>query len=257
MTRPLLIGLSPRILHQPPAELGFRNKTLQYLEQSVAHWIMRRRALAFMLPAIETGGVERSSVRISDYVKEIDGLVLQGGADVSPISYGETPVRPEWSGDRVRDLYEMELFWECVVQGKPVLGICRGLQLINVALGGSLYQDIATEHPNAISHVDQALYDQHRHPVLIEENSRLAKLYGEGYQHLVNSIHHQAIKRLGRDSEIEAVSSDGIIEAIRMRGACYVTGFQWHPEFHGGASELLDSGPILDDFLAAAEKQRR
>ena len=240
MTRPLLIGLSPRILHQPPAELGFRNKTLQYLEQSVAHWIMRRRALAFMLPAIETGGV-----------------VLQGGADVSPISYGETPVRPEWSGDRVRDLYEMELFWECVVQGKPVLGICRGLQLINVALGGSLYQDIATEHPNAISHVDQALYDQHRHPVLIEENSRLAKLYGEGYQHLVNSIHHQAIKRLGRDSEIEAVSSDGIIEAIRMRGSCYVTGFQWHPEFHGSTSELLDSGPILDDFLAAAEKQRR
>ena len=127
---------------------------------------MRRRALVFMLPAIETGGVERSSVRVSDYVKEIDGLVLQGGADVSPISYGETPSRPEWSGDRVRDLYEMELFWECVVQGKPVLGICRGLQLINVALGGSLYQDIATEHPDAISHVDPVLYDQHRHAVL-------------------------------------------------------------------------------------------
>ena len=66
MTRPLRIGLSPRILHNPPAELGFRNKTLQYLEQSVAHWIMRRHALAFMLPAIESGGVERSSVRISD-----------------------------------------------------------------------------------------------------------------------------------------------------------------------------------------------
>ena len=84
MPRPLRIGLSPRILHQPPLELGFRNKTLQYLEQTVAHWIMRRRALAFMLPAIETGGVERSHVRVSDYVREIDGLVLQGGADVSP-----------------------------------------------------------------------------------------------------------------------------------------------------------------------------
>ncbi|SOD41856.1 gamma-glutamyl-gamma-aminobutyrate hydrolase family protein [Nitrosovibrio sp. Nv4] len=257
MTRPLRIGLSPRILHTPPAGLGFPKKTLQYLEQTVAHWIMRRRALAFMLPAIETGGVERSHVRISDYVREIDGLVLQGGADVSPISYGETPTRPEWSGDRVRDLYEMELFWECVVQGKPVLGICRGLQLINVALGGTLYQDIATEHPHAILHVDDILYDQHRHTVLIEENSRLAKLYGENYQRLVNSIHHQAIKRLGRDSVVEAVSDvDGIIEAIRMRGECYVTAFQWHPEFHGGATDLLDSGPILDDFLAAAEKQR-
>jgi putative glutamine amidotransferase len=257
MTRPLRIGLSPRILHIPPAELGFRNKTLQYLEQSVAHWIMRRHALAFMLPAIESGGVERSSVRISDYVKEIDGLVLQGGADVSPTSYGETPARPEWSGDRVRDLYEMELFWECVVQGKPVLGICRGLQLINVALGGSLYQDIVTECPEAIPHVDAALYDRHRHQVHIEEDSRLATLYGNNHTHLVNSIHHQAIKRLGRDSVVEAVSADdGIIEAIRMRGECYVTGFQWHPEFHFGTSELLDSGPILDDFLSAAKKQR-
>ena len=167
MTRPLRIGLSPRILHNPPAELGFRNKTLQYLEQTVAHWIMRRHALVFMLPAIETGGVERSSVRISDYVKEIDGLVMQGGADVSPISYGETPLRPEWSGDRVRDLYEMELFWECVVQAKPVLGICRGLQLINVALGGTLYQDIVSEHPEAILHVDAVQYDQYHHTIHI------------------------------------------------------------------------------------------
>ncbi|SFW16440.1 gamma-glutamyl-gamma-aminobutyrate hydrolase family protein [Nitrosovibrio sp. Nv17] len=257
MARPLRIGLSPRILHHPPAELGFRNKTLQYLEQSVAHWIMRRGALVFMLPAIESGGVERSSVRISDYVKEIDGLVMQGGADVSPASYGETPLRPEWSGDRVRDLYEIELFWECVVQRKPVLGICRGLQLINVALGGSLYQDIATEHAGAIPHVDAALYDQHRHAIRIEEGSRLAKLY-EGANHpLVNSIHHQAIRRLGRDLLVEAISDDdGIIEAIRMRGESYVVAFQWHPEFHAGASELLDSGPILDDLLATVKKQR-
>jgi putative glutamine amidotransferase len=257
MTRPLRIGLSPRILHHPPEELGFRNKTLQYLEQTVAHWIMRRHVLVFMLPSLETGGVERSSVRISDYVKEIDGLVLQGGADVSPVSYGETPFRPEWAGDRVRDLYEMELFWECVVQDKPVLGICRGLQLINVALGGSLYQDIATEHPDASSHVDAALYDQHRHTIHIEAGSRLADLYDSGCKHLVNSIHHQGIRRLGRDSMIEAVSdSDGVIEAIRMTGKCYVTAFQWHPEFHAGTSDLLDSGPILDDFLAAAQNQR-
>jgi putative glutamine amidotransferase len=92
--------------------------------------------------------------------------------------------------------------------------------------------------------------------VHIAEKSRLPTLYVNNYTHLVNRIHHQAIKRLGRDSEVEAISSDGIIEAIRMRGECYVTGFQWHPEFHFGASELLDSGPILDDFLSAAKKQR-
>lgn len=258
MTRPLRIGLSPRILHHPPAEMGFRNKTLQYLEQTIAHWIMRHHALAFMLPSIETDGVERSSVRVSDYVTEIDGLVLQGGADVSPISYGETPVRPEWSGDRVRDLYELDLFRECVAQGKPVLGLCRGLQLINVALGGSLHQDIATDHPGAIAHVDPLLYDRHRHTIHIETGSRLAHLYGGKLEHLVSSIHHQAIKQLGRDLVVEAVSaSDGIIEAIRMRGECYVTGFQWHPEFHADTTGLLDSSPILDDFLTAARKQIR
>lgn len=109
-TRPLRIGLSPRILHHPPAELGFRNKTLQYLEQTIAHWIMRHHALAFMLPTLETGGTERASVGMSDYVSEIDGLVLQGGADMSPSSYGEIPLRLEWSGDRMRDLYEIDLF---------------------------------------------------------------------------------------------------------------------------------------------------
>jgi putative glutamine amidotransferase len=258
MSHPLRIGLSPRILHHPPAELGFRNKTLQYLEQTIAHWIMRHHALAFMLPSIEIDNIECSSVCVSDYVAEIDGLVLQGGADVSPISYGETPSRPEWSGDRVRDLYEIDLFRECVVQGKPVLGLCRGLQLINVALGGSLHQDIATDHPAAIPHVDPLLYDRHRHAIRIEMGSRLAHLYGGKLEHLVSSIHHQAIKQLGRDLVIEAVSADdGIIEAIRMRGECYVTGFQWHPEFHADIIGLLDSSPILDDFLAAARKQIR
>ena len=167
------------------------------------------------------------------------------------------PLRPEWSGDRVRDLYEMDLLWECMVQGKPVLGTCRGLQLINVALGGSLYQDIATECPQAIPHVDAALYDRHRHTVNIKEDSGLARLYDANARHLVSSIHHQAIKLLGRDLLVEATSGDdGIIEAIRMRGEGYVAGFQWHPEFHADTAELLDSGPILDDFLAAAKKQR-
>ena len=98
---------------------------------------------------------------------------------MSPISYGETPARPEWSGDRVRDLYEMELFWECVVQRKPVLGICRGLQLINVALGGSLYQDIVTEAPMPSTCGCGVVRPAPAYRSLIEENSRLAKLYGD------------------------------------------------------------------------------
>lgn len=95
----LRIGLSARILHEPPPELGFRGKTLQFLEQSIAHWLLAHDALAFMIPAIAQGAdVTRASVSLGDYVRALDGLVLQGGADVSPASYGEEPLRPEWAG---------------------------------------------------------------------------------------------------------------------------------------------------------------
>ncbi len=255
----LRIGLSARILHQPPAELGFRGKTLQYLEQSMAHWLLAHDALAFMIPAIaRDAGVARSSVSLGDYVRAIDGLVLQGGADVSPESYGEAPLQPEWAGDRVRDLYEIELFWECAIQGKPVLGICRGHQLINVALGGSLYQDIATQVSGAARHVDREAYDGNQHVVDIVPGSGLAKLYGLCRRSMVNSIHHQSVKALGRGLAVEAVSpEDGVVEAIRWSGSSYAVGLQWHPEFHpSGESGQLDGTPVLLEFLEQARKAR-
>ncbi|MGH8691058.1 MAG: gamma-glutamyl-gamma-aminobutyrate hydrolase family protein, partial [Burkholderiales bacterium] len=205
--RPLCIGLSARLLHEAPRELGFRGKTLQYLEQSVAHWLLAHGALAFMVPTVARGAdVSRASISMSDYVRELDGLVLQGGADVSPASYGEEPLRPEWSGDRVRDLYEIELFWECVIQGKPVLGICRGAQLINVALGGSLYQDIGSQIEGAARHVDHDAYDENEHEIEIVPGSGLARLFGMLRRATVNSIHHQSVKALGRGLTAEAVS---------------------------------------------------
>lgn len=257
LPRALRIGLSARLMHAPPRELGFPGKTLQYLEQSIAHWVMTQGALVFMLPTIGSSAeVERKSLSVRDAVEALDGLVLQGGADVSPLSYGEEAERPEWAGDRIRDLYEIELIWEFLVQGKPVLGICRGCQLINVALGGSLWQDIATHHPDAIAHRDEALYDRYHHEIEMVQNSRLAALYPEQSRYQVNSIHHQAIRRLGNDLLIEAISpADGIPEAIRHKGSAYVAGFQWHPEFHGHAGELLDSGPMLKEFLAAAARE--
>jgi gamma-glutamyl-gamma-aminobutyrate hydrolase PuuD len=253
----LRIGLSARLLHEPPRELGFRGKTLQYLEQSVAHWLLAHGALAYMIPAIAKGaGVARSSVSLADYVRSLDGLVLQGGADVSPESYGEEPLRPEWAGDRVRDLYEIELFWECAIQGKPVLGICRGHQLINVALGGTLHQDIALQVPGAVRHVDREAYDQNRHDIEIVPGSGLARVYGMLKRAAVNSIHHQSVKVLGRGLAVEAVSpSDGVVEAIRWSGSSYAVGLQWHPEFHqSGESGLLDGSPVLLEFLAQADK---
>ncbi len=260
MTRkPLRIGLSPRFLHTAPRELGFRGKTLQYLEQTVAHWLMTAGVLVFMIPSIAGGGLlRRGNLRIADYVAELDGLVLQGGADVSPLTYGETPLRSKWEGDRVRDLYEIDLLQEFVTHGKPVLGICRGLQLINVAYGGTLYQDLALHHPQAGDHHDPDAYDQHFHDIALVAGSGLARIYaGRGHAR-VNSIHHQGIRILGEDLVSEAVSMpDQVIEAIRWNGPGYVVGVQWHPEFHDPANaDLLDGGPLLQEFLECAETGR-
>jgi putative glutamine amidotransferase len=259
MNAPLKIGLSPRFLRNVPPALGFKGKTLQYLEQSIAHWLTTADALVFMIPSIEGGGlIRRGNIRIADYVAELDGLVLQGGADVSPLTYGETPLKPEWEGDRIRDMYEIDLLQEFVSAGKPVLGICRGLQLINVAFGGTLYQDITAQHGNPIDHHNPEAYDQHFHSVTFMAGSGLAKLYQNLGTVRVNSIHHQAVKTLGKDLVAEALSvGDAVIEAIRWKGVSYVVGIQWHPEFHDPAdATLLDGNPLLLEFLAEAEKSR-
>jgi putative glutamine amidotransferase len=255
---PLRIGLSARLMHVPPHELGFFGKTLQYLEQSLAHWIMANGALAFMIPTLEQGGnVERRVVSVRDYVCALDGLVLQGGADVSPESYGERPLRSQWAGDRIRDKFEIELVWEFVIQGKPVLGICRGEQLINVACGGTLYQDIAEQIPDADIHRDSELYDDLHHQITIVADTRLATLYPGVQTGNVNSIHHQAIKNLGNDLVIEAYSlNDNLIEAIRWKGSGYMFGCQWHPEFQARSPNALDSSPIMRDFLDASRLTR-
>jgi putative glutamine amidotransferase len=260
MTRmPLRIGLSARFLHKIPTELGFPGKTLQYLEQSVAHWLMRSNALVMMIPSIESGGLlRRGTIRVADYVAALDGLVLQGGADVSPITYGETPERPEWAGDRVRDMYEIDLLQEFISAGKPVLGICRGLQLINVAFGGTLYQDIHQQRGHGDRHYDAAAYDQHFHEIVFEPGSALANLYPAVGRARVNSIHHQAVKEPGRNIAVEAFSvPDEIVEGIRWQGESYVVGVQWHPEFHDPADPtLLDGDSLLASFLAEAEAAR-
>lgn len=258
-TRPLKIGLSPRFLHKVPPQLGFRGKTLQYLEQSIAHWLMTANALVFMIPSIEGGGLlRRSSIRMADYVAELDALVLQGGADVSPLTYGEQPLKPEWNGDRIRDMYEIDLLQEFVSAGKPVLGICRGLQLINVAFGGTLYQDIDQQRGNPLFHHNPEAYDQHFHRIAFMPGSDLAGLYPNVGNVRVNSIHHQAVKTLGRDLVVEAKSvPDDIVEAIRWLGASFVVGVQWHPEFHDPANpDLLDGNALLLAFLDQAERVR-
>jgi putative glutamine amidotransferase len=193
---------------------------------------------------------------VADYAQWLDGLVLHGGADVWPGSYGEQPLRPEWNGDRVRDAYEIALVQAFEAAGKPVFGICRGLQLINVAHGGTLYQDIATQKPGARTHRDAEAYDLNFHEVDIVPGTRLAQLLRET-RHKINSVHHQGIKDLAPGFAVEATSpDDGIIEAIRHTGGPWVSAVQWHPEFHFPRLGVVDDTPLLRDFLEAARAAR-
>jgi putative glutamine amidotransferase len=252
--RRLRIGVSARIQYGDAPKPGYLRKNVYYIEQSFARWLQSAGVLAYLVPDV----VDRTStaLTLADYALELDGLVLQGGTDISPRMYGEEALRPEWAGDPERDRYELELLNRFLDSRKPVLGICRGLQLINVALGGTLYQDTATQNPGAHAHHDPAVYDDKYHHVEILPGTRLASLY-PGVRHArVNSLHHQAVKGLGDGLRVEARSlDDDVIEAVRHEGPQYIAGVQWHPEFlHGRGDDVLDAAPLLAEFLEASRE---
>ncbi len=263
----LKIGISACFMHPDPARVAFAKKTLQYIEQSMAQWVMSGGALPLMIPSPagdRAAEVAPGGVHFDDYAQWLDGLVLHGGADVWPGSYGETPLQAQWSGDRIRDEYEQELVKAFVAAGKPVFGVCRGLQLINVAFGGTLYQDIATQQPGARVHRDGDIYDENFHDLDVVPGTRLAKLLAGATSNKINSIHHQGIKDLAPGFVVEArCPDDGMIEAIRYTGGTaglarptYVAAVQWHPEFHRPDLGTLDDSALLTDFLEAAGAAR-
>lgn len=241
------IGVSACFFHADPTRPVFKGKTLMYLEQSMANWIMAAGGLVYMIPAENPS----SPIKLKDLVAEMDGLVLQGGSDVSPKSYGEEPMKPEWKGDEIRDRYEISLFHEFVAQEKPVLGICRGSQLINVAQGGTLYQDIETQVKGSLHHRDWNIYDKNFHSVTFEKDGRLAKIFPDIKTSRVNTVHHQGLKDLGKGLKIEARSEkDQVIEAVSGTGKTYVLAVQWHPEFqYPDDKEHLDGRKIFKNFM--------
>jgi putative glutamine amidotransferase len=160
------------------------------------------------------------------------GLLLIGGPDIAPSHFGQTDKPGLRQVTPARDAVELPLTKRALADKTPIFAICRGIQVLNVAAGGSLLQDIATQLPNAQKH------DQHpdhgpshlAHPIQIEPNSRIAAICGQTRM-TVNSLHHQAIDRVGVGLSVVARSSDGIIEAIETKDDRWVVGIQWHPEW--------------------------
>ena len=188
------------------------------------------------------------------------GILIPGGVDMDPATYGEGPHERLGRIDPARDRVELQLTHWAVADRKPLLGLCRGLQVINVNFGGTLYQDIPTQVPSAVRHLHLDQYDQQFHDMRLLPGTRLASLYPGVERAAINSIHHQAVKDLGRHLIVEARSDpDGLVEAIRWNGPSFVFGMQWHPEFMAqrrSHAAQLDGHPLLEDFLSACLRRR-
>ncbi len=166
----------------------------------------------------------------------IDGLMLTGGGDIDPVLYHETPHPTAGPAEPGRDEFEIALIVEARRRQIPILAICRGIQVLNVAAGGSLYQDIPSQLPGAGAHsLDVPAHEPYElaHEIWIEKDSLLAKLMRErivddGCE--VNSRHHQSVKQVGAGLKVTATAPDGVIEAIEDPAAQFCLGVQWHPE---------------------------
>ena len=166
------------------------------------------------------------AAKAGDALDGAAGLVLTGGEDIHPASYGEAPHAKLEETDQSRDAVELALYRAAHERQLPVLAICRGIQLVNVAMGGTLYQDLPSEHPSAVDHVDP----KGRHALRVEAGSRLAQAVGSPSS--VNSRHHQAVKRLGDDLKAVAWAEDGVIEGAELANGdrSWLLAVQWHPE---------------------------
>jgi putative glutamine amidotransferase len=165
-------------------------------------------------------------------LQRIDGLLLTGGGDIDPARFGGQSHPSVHQVDPDRDEVEIGLVKEAIRLEKPFLGICRGIQVANVALGGDLFTDIASHLPNSLEHeqVPGRPWEYLAHSINVEAGSRLAEILG-GTQFEVNSLHHQAVSRLAGDFQASAYAPDGVLEAFELPGHPFGVAVQWHPEW--------------------------
>lgn len=187
---------------------------------------------------------------IKKQIENIDGLLLSGGDDIDPSFFGEGPHQKIGPIEPGRDLYEMKLIKYALEAEKPILGICRGAQILNVCEGGTMYQDIYSQHGDStMKHNQDAAKDYLSHTVTVTEGTKLNEILGET-EIKTNSFHHQANKYPAENLQVSAMSEDGIIEAVESTEHDFVIGVQWHPE----GSYLVDeaSRKIFRAFIKAA-----
>jgi len=238
-----LIGITADLSEHRPQ--GVQEPTL-FLPQRYYHAIQQEDGIALIVPPVAS---RSALLRI---VQRLDGLLISGGNfDIHPSYYGEKPISALRAIKKGRTEFELELVALALNQDLPLLGICGGAQAINVSLGGTLYQDITTQLPNAGKHELRTIKHRGGHPIEIHSGTRLRRIL----QHralVVNTSHHQAIKAVGRGLVVNATTKDGLIEGIESVNHRFVLGVQWHPE----VSALKDryQRRIFSSFIISAAK---
>ena len=191
---------------------------------------------------------------LESYVDMCDGFCFTGGVDIDPVHYGEPISDGCGKIQHYRDSLELKIFDLILKKKKPILGICRGSQVINVALGGTLYQDIPSEIKTNIQHRQSEAKDMHSHWINVYTGTPYYELVGKE-RILANSFHHQSVKALGKGLKVMATADDGVIEAFYYDGDSYIRAYQWHPERLCHKDE--NHRCIFNDFIIAVKEGKK
>lgn len=212
-----------------------------YVNYDYIEAVEKAGGIPLMLPPIKTEEDIKSQCDLCD------GFIFSGGVDINPIFYKEDPHTKLGATNSELDKYQIALCKVILEENKPLLGICRGHQILNVTLGGTLFQDLNSSSDIAFKHIQKSKRYEVSHKVTIKENSILSKLFEK--EIFVNSYHHQSVAKLGKGLEVVATSNDNIIESIQLKDKKFVLGVQWHPEML-----LLNSDKMLPLFKMLVEK---
>ena len=224
------------------------NNFVTTLQKTYISSVAESGGIPVMIPYLEKDDT------IDCLIELCDGFLFTGGCDIDPRYYGEEASPLCGPIQCYRDGLEFNVFEKAIESGKPIMGICRGCQLINVALGGTLYQDIPSELNTKILHRQTEPQNEPSHSVTIKRGTPLFELIGND-EMTANSFHHQAVKQTGKGLKSMAVADDGIIEALYCESEQYIRAYQWHPErlYTSDRNNKL----IFDDFIRACGKEKR
>lgn len=245
---PPLIGVTADLSKAPQRRFADNNEPTIFLPLRYNRTVEVGGGIPLLLPFTHSRALMRQTIG------RLDGLVISGGAfDIHPSYYNEKPIKEIGAIKEERTEFELEMIHLALKRDLPLLGICGGAQAINVALGGSLYQDIATQAPHADQHEQGAKKKIGGHKVIIARGTRLEKILRRRTLE-VNTTHHQAVKEIGKGLIVNATAEDGLIEGIESSHHSFVLGVQWHPEVL--APRHLAHRRIFSFFIDSCRRSR-